>query len=607
MRKHSITRDVRNSLALLSVSSRWKLALLVIANIFSSIADLLGVALIGLLSLFLVSSNSDSSTESPLIQVFNSYFDTSQIPVSQVVFGLALAAALFFLLKSVTGTILSRRTLLFLAHRQSEVGMSMLKSLFKMPLITIEERSSQETVYALTRGVSSAIVGLLGATALGIAEISLLLILFSALVYVNLFVTLIATVFFIAIAIFMHFFLGNWARKTGYELSEARFSLMQSIQEGISSYRELKVGDKMSNYIEQQHDLVWVEAKSTATGLFIAQAPKYVYESALLFGALGLGAWAFNSQSQADAIATLAIFMAAGSRIMPSMLRLQNALVSIRACSGEAEPTFALFSQYGDIEGKDSSLHLAHSGNFCPEIKLRNVTARYPHAAEPALIDVTLDIASGSTVALVGPTGAGKSTLVDAVLGILPLEHGEVAISNRPPEQAISDFPGLISYVPQVVSLVSGSVRSNIALGFVPEEIDDDKIWQVLEDVHLASYLKVKRDSLDTIIGENGVKLSGGQRQRLGLARALYTNPRVLVLDEATSALDAETEAAISQTLEKLHGTVTNLIVAHRLATIRASDQIIYMEQGRILATGSFDEVRKTVRRFDHSAKLLGL
>ena len=206
-----------------------------------------------------------------------------------------------------------------------------------------------------------------------------------------------------------------------------------------------------------------------------------------------------------------------------------------------------------------------------------------------------------------GPTGAGKSTLSDILLGVYEPDAGDVSVSGLRPRAAIDRWPGAVAYVPQAVALVAGTVRENVALGLPRDAIDDDQVWEALRRAHLAEYLLDNREGLDTSVGERGFRLSGGQRQRLGIARALYTRPRLLVLDEATSALDSETEQAIIRTLEELEGDVTTITVAHRLATVRHADQVLYLEHGRIRARGTFDEVRSQVVDFDRQAALLGL
>ena len=245
--------------------------------------------------------------------------------------------------------------------------------------------------------------------------------------------------------------------------------------------------------------------------------------------------------------------------------------------------------------------------DFDGALEARGLWLTYPGANAPALVDVSLSAASGSSVALVGATGAGKSTFADVVLGVLEPDQGVMTIGGVSPKEAIQRWPGAITYVPQAVSLVAATVRENVALGLPRELIDDDLVWEALRRAHIADFLVENREGLDTFVGERGFRLSGGQRQRLGIARALYTRPKLLVLDEATSALDAETEQSIIATLEQLEGEVTTVTVAHRLATVRRADQLLYLHDGRVVARGTFDEVRDAVPDFDRQASLLGL
>jgi ABC-type multidrug transport system fused ATPase/permease subunit len=208
---------------------------------------------------------------------------------------------------------------------------------------------------------------------------------------------------------------------------------------------------------------------------------------------------------------------------------------------------------------------------------------------------------------LVGSSGAGKTTLVDVILGVLSPDKGEIKISGTVPLVAIAKFPGALSYVPQDVTISSGTIRENVAQGYPENLMNDGLIWEALKLAQLDEFVRTLPEGLDTNTGERGTRMSGGQRQRLGIARALYTNPLLLVLDEATSALDGQTEKYISDSIQSLHGRVTVLMIAHRLSTARNADYVVYMNKGSIVANGTFDEVRRQVPEFDHQARLMGL
>jgi ABC-type multidrug transport system fused ATPase/permease subunit len=193
------------------------------------------------------------------------------------------------------------------------------------------------------------------------------------------------------------------------------------------------------------------------------------------------------------------------------------------------------------------------------------------------------------------------------MLGMLEPDSGTVAIAGVSPKQAIETWPGGIGYVPQSVALFDSTVRENIALGLTPDSYDESLIWRALEIAHLSNFIDSQPAKLDTLIGERGVRLSGGQRQRLGLARALFTRPKLLVLDEATSSIDTETEHAITEALNSLAGDTTIVTIAHRLSTVRRADQVVYLEAGRVISIGAFEQVRLEVPQFERQAQLAGL
>ena len=210
-------------------------------------------------------------------------------------------------------------------------------------------------------------------------------------------------------------------------------------------------------------------------------------------------------------------------------------------------------------------------------------------------------------VAIVGPSGGGKSTLVDLMLGVLTPDSGAVKISNEDPLLAIAKWPGALSYVPQQVNLINGSILENIVYGNFKTEVSVDRVWDALHIAQLDDFIKRNSEGLDLQVGDRGAKLSGGQRQRVGLARALYSNPLLVVLDEATSALDGETEANFSDALNSIRGECTIVLIAHRLATVTNADKVVYLEDGRVRAEGTFTEIKNAIPNFSSQASLLGL
>ena len=210
-------------------------------------------------------------------------------------------------------------------------------------------------------------------------------------------------------------------------------------------------------------------------------------------------------------------------------------------------------------------------------------------------------------MAFVGPSGAGKTTVIDVLLGVLKPDTGSVLISGVAPLIAVAKWPGAVSYVPQDVVIAAGTIRENVGLGYPVEIASDELVLSALKVANLEEFVLGLPEGMDSQVGERGAKLSGGQRQRLGIARAMFTKPNLLVMDEATSALDGETEEGITRAIQAMRGKTTIVMIAHRLSTVRDADVVVYMDKGMILAQGNFSEVRDSIPNFDRQAKLMGL
>jgi ATP-binding cassette subfamily C protein len=290
-------------------------------------------------------------------------------------------------------------------------------------------------------------------------------------------------------------------------------------------------------------------------------------------------------------------------------LRLQNSALLIKGSKGSTTSTFNLINEINiPLRNAKETSKISESGlSFIPEVEFINVAFKYDGDRDHVVNEFNLHVESGTSIAIVGTSGSGKSTLLDLMLGILAPESGRVLLSGADPREAISKWPGLIGYVPQQVGLFNRSLAENIAIGVETSDIDLVKINNCLVQADLETVVSDLEIGLDTILQESGNNLSGGQKQRIGIARALYTNPKLLILDEATSALDVQSESKIISNIVKGSPDRTIILVTHRISVAKSADLIIYLEKGQIRAIGSFDQIKKKVPDFEAQASLSGL
>jgi ABC-type multidrug transport system fused ATPase/permease subunit len=611
----TVREAIKASVGLLTSQDRRRYRLVVVAQMLTSFLDLAGVLLVGLVGVLAAASIQGTSPPDVVVTAANR-LGLGDLPPEALTGIVAAVAAAFLLTKSVVSALLMRRIFRFLGSRQAEVSIRLTGQLLAQPLLKIESRSSQETAYALSGAVASTITQTLGSLAILLSELTLLALLSAALFIVSPAVTIAAIAFFSLVGFALQRGLSGWSVRIGEAMGATAVLGQKQLQEAIVSYREVSVLGRRSLYVTTIGALWQRSGGAWGDMLFVSQLPKIGYETALVIGATGLAAWQFAVSTPVEAVAMLGLFIAAGSRVVPSMLRLNSLTLGIRSGVASAAVLFPIVDELQrsasrpvapmSITDVETSTHVGFPG-FSPTIEISGVSVTFPGSSSAALTNITLSVPAGSKVAFTGTTGAGKSTLADVILGVLEPQNGSVSISGMPVNAAIGLWPGALAYVPQNVALIDGTVRENVALGLPAETIDEDQVWHSLDQAHLAEFLSDSRDGLDTLIGERGVRLSGGQRQRLGLARALYSSPKLLVLDEATSSLDAETEGLIADALAALSSDVTTVTVAHRLSPIRHSDIVVYLEDGHVRAVGTFDEVRESSSAFHRQATLLGL
>jgi len=599
---------VKKSLMLLNRRDRIILLASTGIQIFLSFLDLLGIALIGALGALSVNGVQSRAPGNRVSQVLE-FLGIDSLTFQSQAAVLAILASLILLSRTLLSMYFSRRAMLFLSRRGAKISLNLLSRLLNQNILEINSKSTQSTIYALTSGVSSMTLTIIGGSINLVADLALLTVMTLGLFIVDPGLALSTLLLFGSILLILYKVLYLRVRRLGEAEANLNIESNNKIAEIISSYRENVARGRRSHYVRLIGSYRIQLASTQAELSFLPNVSKYVVEFATVLGALFICAVQFKSQDATRAIGTLSVFLAAGTRIAPAVLRIQQAALTFKSASGSLKPTLDLIDSLENvrpIQDDNVEFNDIHLG-FKSKVSLKNITFCYPGTTQPALENISLEVKEGETIAIVGSSGAGKTTLVDLILGILSPNSGTVEVSDTNPLDAISKWPGAISYVPQDVFMANGSFLDNVVMGFDPKFANIDSIKTALQLAHLYSHVEKQSANLDALIGERGSSLSGGQRQRLGIARALYTKPRLLVLDEATSALDGQTEADISGSIQGLRGEVTLLVIAHRLSTIKSADRIYYLEKGRLVAIGSFDEVRAQIPDFDEQARLMGL
>jgi ABC-type multidrug transport system fused ATPase/permease subunit len=596
------------SMRVLSPKDQKKVIAAAFLQVSMGALDLLGVAAIGVLGALSV-SNLQSQTSGDRVSGVLKFLNISELTFQNQALILAICAVVLLVGRTILSIIFTRRILFFLSRRGAMISANLISRLLSQPLLIVQARTTQETLFSVTNGVGIITLQILATGVVMISDLSLLLILFVGLFLLDPSTAVGTLLVFSFVGFLLYRFMHVRAGKLGMRNSRLSILSNEKIVEVFASYREAVVRNRRDYYAREIGKVRFALADVTAESSFMPYVSKYVIETTVILAALLVGGIQIFLQDAAQAIATLAIFLAAGSRIAPAVLRLQQGSIQVRGSLGAAQSTFELIESLGKFELSENTVDTVdtiHEG-FIPQIQMNDVKLTYPSKHSPAISDISLSIPSGASVAIVGPSGAGKTTLIDVLLGVLIPDAGRVSISGLAPQLAVAKWPGAVAYVPQDVVISAGSIRENIALGFPADQASDDLVFSALKVAQLDQFVSGLPQGLDTQVGERGAKISGGQRQRLGIARAMFTKPHLLVLDEATSSLDGETEASISEAIHKLRGSTTVVLIAHRLSTVRNADIVVYLADGNIKAKGTFDEVRHAVPDFDHQAKLMGL
>jgi ATP-binding cassette subfamily C protein len=591
-------KAVKASLAFMTPQERLRWFFLTGLRSLLSLLDLVGILAIG----FVVTSTAVFLTSgSDPNRVLE--FAGVQIPAvnAQTLPWVSAAVLSLFLIKAFLSVILTKKAAFFVATIEARSARAIAEISFGGDLGDARKRSREEMMYAIQGGSPSAFNVLLNAVNSLATEAVLFIVICLGFLFVDPWATLAAVLYFGLIAMVMQYFVGSLMTKAGQIAAEGAVAANTAISDLLSVFRELLVIGKRDRYIDGIYKARAAAADSAANQYYLSGMPRYIIEAALLVGvALFVLAQALAGDIVKSA-ATIGVFLSGGFRLTAALLPLQNALLTINSIlpsARTAHEILGLASEH-EIGARQETISKSRLSRK-PQIRtfdspigveLNDVSFTYPDADQPALRNASFGIRAGAQVALMGPSGAGKSTIADLLCNVLTPTGGSIVRTGVPQSQDAFEKLGRVSYVPQRPGLVSGTILDNVALAENEDEVSREQALEALQLANLAELIAELPDGLDTPLGKLQDGLSGGQMQRLGLARALYTKPGLLVMDEATSALDAESEAEIQKALDSMRGKVTVVLIAHRLNTIQHADQVILVEDGLVKDSGTFKEL----------------
>lgn len=589
---------------LLSDATQRKFVLALIGSVLTALADAAGVlAILPLMQLL---------TGSPINEGLLGSIDNLLGGVSAQTLAISLAVFTFgaFAFKGLATVFFKWWLLGFVSSQEAETSERLLRYYLAAPYGLHLRRNSADLLRTLNDAVRNVYTQqtIVGAVTVASEFFTILAVATILLVLTPIPATLLLVYFTIAGGL-LYGTIRPMTHRAGERMLASYVHVYQSAMHALGGIKEIKVRHKNEFFLETYRGARIEYAGSQRLATFFGELPRYVMEILFILGIGSMTVFVFVTSPSAESIGVLAILAAAGFRLLPSAVRMLGAMNIIRF----GRPSLDLvLSELRDAQASeriqmtdpvrpasdDERRHVRQGVAF------EHVTFTHEGQLKPAVSNVSFEFPAGNAISLVGPSGAGKSTIVDLLLGLQSPQSGRISVNGKDISSFLSAWQRSLGLVPQEVFLLDASLRANIAFGEHEAEIDEDQLAEAIASAQLEDFIGALPEGLETKIGERGARLSGGQRQRIGIARALYTRPDLLILDEATSALDNETERRISETISRLHGSVTIVIVAHRLSTVRGCDKIVFVEEGRVAATGDFDELQVLSSEFARLVEL---
>lgn len=587
---------LRSVWGLLSSKDRRLASAYLLVSLFLGILDILSVALFGVIGALTVGNLSGQSPGNRISFVLEKLL-LEGLTFQRQVFFLSVISLGFAFLRFLFATVLYRKQTKFFATKSAVTSSKIFNKLLLNPELFQQGFRTEELKFSVTRGIDSIFIGVISTVLLLFADIFLFAILLTGLLIVSPSIFLVTVFYFVLIGILITKYSHPKTIKLGKSYANLQIQGDALVHEAIQSYRTIFVGNRQVAFVNKLLSNRIRLSGVVAEIDYLPVQAKAVVEMSIYLLLVVVSGILFATSDAKNSIGVLAIYVGVLSRVGPAALRVQQSWTRINASLMSAIPTFNLIKAIEHCrmsETQESTYHIEnHRYAENPAIEMSQVNFKYHDNDKPAIIDCSIQIKKGEFLAIIGKSGAGKSTLVDLILGILAPSSGKILLDGQSPKNALKNNLIRIAYVPQETFLMHGTLRENILQGLNPNEYDDNAIYAALNLANLKEFVEGMQDKLDTYLGDGRNSLSGGQKQRIGIARALLTNPELIILDEPTSSLDQENQSMVASTLEDISGEMTLIVIAHNLETIKNADRICIMEDGRILSIEPNFDFRK--------------
>lgn len=567
---------------------------------FTALLDIIGIFFVGVVGALVASYLVASNLNATVLDVVT-LFGLENYSTKFLIFIFSLLTLVFFTLKSFLSVFISHRVLIFYSQKQTEFSTMLYRKLLKSSFGWLKKQNSERIYTAIDVGSHAIFIRVIGNSILIISDTMLLFFVLIFLVLFNPIVSFFTFVFFLFIAIILQKVIGKKASDYGKSYTENLMSSSGLLTIASSSFKEIFVMNKKDYFVDKFRNSDSLKSIATAKGLWIQQIPKYIFEIAL---AIGIFLLSFSLLIESvNNISVLMIFTVASGRLVPAIFRIQSSVLGINLAYSNALVAVNFLDELqvrDDFKSKipDDSLLNA------PSIEINSLFYKFPGTNNYLLEDISINIGAGEIVAFVGQSGTGKTTLVDLILNIYEPDKGKIIVKDGLKKVTVGQVNG-IAYVPQHPLILKGSIAENIAFGMDRKDVNLDALNYAITNANLDALIKTLPDGVDTELSNLGGILSGGEKQRIALARALYMKPKLLVIDEGTSALDYTSEKSITESLMALQGSVTIIIVAHRITTIKKIKEIYFLDSGKVIGSGNYLTLQRLVPEFANWVDLL--